>query len=34
MKQIRTWIEPISCERQEQILLLDGRAAAIILLLW
>lgn len=34
MKQIRTWIEHIRCERQEQILLLAGRAAAIILLLW
>ena len=34
MKQIRTWVEHISCERQEQILLLAGTAAAIILLLW
>ena len=34
MKQIRTRIEYINRERQEQILLLAGRAAAIILLLW
>lgn len=33
MKQIRTWVQNINRERQEQMLLLAGDAAAVMLLL-
>ena len=33
MKQIRTWVQSINRERQEQMMLLVGVAAAVMLLL-
>lgn len=33
MKQIRTWVQNINRERQEQMLLLAGAAAAVMLFL-
>lgn len=33
MKQIRTWVQSINRERQEQMMLLVGAVAAVMLLL-